>query len=450
MNGKTAILSVRIIGDAKNGIASFDQTLTAAERFERGIRRASQIAVIAILAIVAAALQLGQVASQFEQAQGGVVAVFGDQAAQVTALAQQAAQTTGLAEDEYSNMASIIGAQLRNMGVATDEQVARTSQLIAVGADLAATFGGPTSEAVAAISSLLRGERDPIERYGVSIKQVDIDARKAALGLAELTGDAEKAADMQATLSLLLDQTSTSTGMFAKEADTAAGQQARANAEWRNAQAALGFQLLPYMVQAAEAAADLAQWVGENEDLARNLAIGILILASAVLILRGAMAAATVAQWAFNVAAFANPVGLVVLLIIGILVLLGTIIYLVVTYWDTFEQAGVDAAIAVMNAMGQLIQIIQNVINALLEAIYWIQQFDIVGNAIRGAAGISFVPTNVQLPGAGATARGGASTSITNVFNVSGALDANGTAKAIAKVQRTDSRAVGSVGVGRV
>ena len=101
------------------------------------------------------------------------------------------------------------------------------------------------------MSSLLRGERDPIERYGVSIKQADVNARLAAMGLTGLEGEAAKAAERQATLALLTDQTSSALGQFERESDTAAGAQQRATAEWENAQAKLGEALLPTLVDLA-------------------------------------------------------------------------------------------------------------------------------------------------------------------------------------------------------
>src|SRR4029077_17622360 len=72
----------------------------------------------------------------------------------------------------------------------------QTDDLINLGADLAATYGGTTSEAVSALSALLRGERDPIERYGVSLKQADVDAQLLATGIKtakEATADYSKA-----------------------------------------------------------------------------------------------------------------------------------------------------------------------------------------------------------------------------------------------------------------
>ena len=60
------------------------------------------------------------------------------------------------------------------MGVAAGDLAPVTNDLVGLGADLAAQFGGSSADAVAALSSLLRGETDPIEKYGVAIKQADI------------------------------------------------------------------------------------------------------------------------------------------------------------------------------------------------------------------------------------------------------------------------------------
>jgi hypothetical protein len=108
------------------------------------------------------------------------------------------------------------------------------------GADMAATFGGTTAEAVQAISALLRGERDTIEKYGVSIKDADVKARILALGLDTSTTAAEKNAVAVASLNLLMEATADTAGQFAREADTLAGAQARMQARIEDGMAEFG------------------------------------------------------------------------------------------------------------------------------------------------------------------------------------------------------------------
>lgn len=185
-------------------------------------------------------------ASEFQQQTGAVQAIFGGADAQaILNFASTAAQDVGLARQQYQGFAAVVGAQLKNLGVPLDQVVGRTDDLITLGADLSAQFGGSTADAITAISSLLRGERDPIERYAVSLKQVDIDARKAELGLSGLTDEADKQATILATLDLLYEQTASSQGRFAAEADTFAGKQQRFDAALLDAQTKFGEELLP-------------------------------------------------------------------------------------------------------------------------------------------------------------------------------------------------------------
>jgi hypothetical protein len=188
-----------------------------------------------------------EAASRLQQAQGGVDAVFGKSAGVVTKYASTSADRLGLAGAEYRELATVAGAQLKNAGQSTDQAAKSTDGLITKAADLSATFGGSTKDAMEAISSLMKGETDPIEKYGVSIKQTDINARLAAEGHSKLTGSAKKTAEAQARLALLTEQTSDATGAFAKENDTLAGKQQRANAKMEDAKAKLGEALLPAM-----------------------------------------------------------------------------------------------------------------------------------------------------------------------------------------------------------
>lgn len=338
---KTAILAIKIIGDATSATRSMDSAGASATSMSKTMDKAAVGAGLALGALATVATMAGQAASELQQATGAVDSVFGAYASKVHEYALTAAEDVGLSKEAYSNLSAVLGSQLKNMGLDMDAVGPQSAELISLGADLSAMFGGTAADAVGALSSLLRGERDPIERYGVSIKQVDIDARKAAMGLSDLTGDADKAATTQATLALLMDQTSAAAGQFARESDTASGQQQRATAAWENAQAALGEQLLPAMTAAAQEAAKMAEWAGENSEFVTILAVVIGVLAVAVLAITAGMkvyaaaqGVATAATWASNVAWLANPITWIVLAIIVAAGLLVSIIVLIIQYHD--------------------------------------------------------------------------------------------------------------------
>ena len=191
-------------------------------------------------------------ASQLEQTSGAIESVFETRSAQIAEFARGAAQSTGLSQRAVQEMGAVIGAQLQGMGFAEDEAAEKTIELTKRAADMAATFGGTTADAIQAVSSLMRGERDPIERYGVSIKAADVNARILALGLDTSTTAAKKNAEAVAGLDLLMSATAATSGQFARESDTLAGTQQRLSANFENVRASLGTALLPSISRVAE------------------------------------------------------------------------------------------------------------------------------------------------------------------------------------------------------
>ena len=184
-------------------------------------------------------------AADLEQSIGAIDSVFAGSAGQMHQWAQSAATDVGLSANEFNELGTLIGSQLKNGGTAMDELAPKTQALISTGADLASMFGGTTSEAVEALSSALKGERDPIERYGVSLNQAKIDAEAAALGFGKVNGQFEQSAQQAATLSLITKQTADATGNFGRETDTLAHKQQVLNAQLANGKARIGTELLP-------------------------------------------------------------------------------------------------------------------------------------------------------------------------------------------------------------
>ena len=384
MAGKTAILSIKIIADGKQAGREFKDTNEQVGKFDDGLRKASVGAGIAVAAIAGVAVAAGNAASDLQQSTGAVESVFGQYADGIKANAEAAAQAVGLSKNSYNELASVLGAQLKNMGMPMDEVATQTEDLVGLGADLAATFGGSTADAVGALSSLLRGERDPIEKYGVSIKQADIAAKMAAMGLDGLEGEAAKAAETQAMLALLTEQTADAQGQFSRESDTAAGAQQRANAEWENAMAALGEGLLPVMAYFAGLLADVAQWVGENTELVITIAAVIGTMAAAILLVNGAITAyrtiatiATAAQIAWNVAMSANPLGLIILAIAAVV---AAIVFLI-TNWEQVKEV----AVAVW----------ETIVDWVMKAVEWLHLDDIINGIVKAFTWLKDVAADV-------------------------------------------------------
>lgn len=242
-------------------------------------------------------------ASDLQQSVGGVGAVFKKDVAQIEKSSRAASQALGLSRNEYNELASTLGSTLKNKGIKAF--TADTQKLIGVGADLSAQFGGSTQDAVNALSSAMRGEMDPIERYGVTLNQASLEAEAYSSGIVKRTKDTAgiKAAQnkaivaqrdynsavkehgknsdeamsaesrmiaaqsrlgklmegkkvqltdqqkAQAALSLITKQSADAQGAFGREADTLAGKRARLSASWTNLSATLGTHLLPLLTK---------------------------------------------------------------------------------------------------------------------------------------------------------------------------------------------------------
>ena len=206
--------SVTLRADTKPYQAAMRQASKATTEMDRAQEKAQRNADrweaigtasrVAGAGIAAGLLYATKAASNQEQALGALRAVFRTNTAAMEANAKSATKL-GLSTTEYAENAARLGGQLGNLGISQSDLGATTDDLIRKAADMAAQWGGPTSDAVQALGALMRGERDPIEQYGVTINDAMIQAEQAASGLDKT----------QATLKLLNDQLakSNSTGI---------------------------------------------------------------------------------------------------------------------------------------------------------------------------------------------------------------------------------------------
>jgi hypothetical protein len=246
-----AVLALKITGDSRDGVRALDDVDGASGRAGGALGKLAAGAGAALGALAVLGKAGFDAAAALEQSTGGVTAVFGDWAIDIEQAAAGADRALGLSKNSYQELATVLGSQLKNAGMNIGDVTAKTQELIGKGADMAAVFGGTTADAVSALSSALKGEMDPIERYGVSLNQSAIDAKLAAMGLDGLEGSAAQAAKTQAVLALVNEQSAQTMGAAAAESDTAASKMGQLSAMWENGKAALGEKLLPVFVDAA-------------------------------------------------------------------------------------------------------------------------------------------------------------------------------------------------------
>lgn len=255
-----------------------------------------------ILAAGAASLKY---ASDLEETKNKVNVVFGSMSTDIMQWSQNADQALGLSQQKALDAVGIFGAMGQAAGMNSEANLKWSESLVQLSADWSSFYNLNPTDALNAIQSALAGQYEPLRRLGVVINQATVEAKAMQMGLVEtsvdmtkLNGlmlDAEKAqakynqavawygensiqardagqalaeiqkriedttagttgqisdaARYQALYALLVEKSSAAQGDFARTADGAANQARIVQAQFENAAATLGQQLLPYWTQ---------------------------------------------------------------------------------------------------------------------------------------------------------------------------------------------------------
>ena len=192
-------------------------------------------------------------AGDIEQSIGAVDAVFKGSADRMHEYAATASSTVGISTNAYNELAAKLGASLKNGGTSIDELGEKTNGLIQLGADLSSLYGGTTAEAIDAISAALRGETDPIERYGISLNDAALTAKGLELGIKKVGGSFSTQEKQLITQALLFEQSTDAQGNFSRESDTFAHKMQVASARMEDMKTKIGSALLPTVVNLMDA-----------------------------------------------------------------------------------------------------------------------------------------------------------------------------------------------------
>jgi hypothetical protein len=276
-------VKVAVVGDARQLQKELQKAEKAVAGFGKNAKDSSEKLKSVFIggAVAFGAKQIIDSASQLEAAVGGTAAVFTTAAGEIDKFAKAAAETSGLSEKAARDLTSKLGASLQGAGMDAEQAAKQALFLTQTGADLAATLGGSTEEAVSALGGALRGEFDPLERFGIALKANDINAQAVAMGLADSESSVSAYAKQQATLALLTEKSAFAQGSFAKEATTAEGAAKIAGAQLQNTSADIGKSFLPIYTKAAEIVGTLAKAFGALPD---SVQVGVLAVGGAAVI----------------------------------------------------------------------------------------------------------------------------------------------------------------------
>jgi hypothetical protein len=178
--------------------------------------------------------------------------VFGDMAPQMESFAK-GAHEIGLSQKDAAKASVFLGSVLKQSGFGMEDVTEQSQKLVSLGVDLAATYGYDVQEALLGMTALFRGEYDPIEKFGVAMKQSEINAELTARQLDHLTGSERRNAEQVIRMELLYQRAADATGAFSGQSGNLFVEQKKLQAQFENMQATVGQQLLPVMGSLVEA-----------------------------------------------------------------------------------------------------------------------------------------------------------------------------------------------------
>ncbi len=195
--------------------------------------------------------------------------IFGGAAGAIQDAAEQMAEAFGTSKQEFMDSAVNFGAVFKGAGKSKEDAAGLGVALAKLGIDMAAFDDVSNAEAFGALSSALRGEFDPLERFRVFLSAAKIEEEALRAGLVKQGEALTESAKKQATLNLILAQTADAQGTAAREADQAGSKQKAIWGRISNAMADFGQSVAPLwntvLDVVASAMEGISGWLESNK-----------------------------------------------------------------------------------------------------------------------------------------------------------------------------------------
>lgn len=260
--------------------ANFDKDLDGlGDKFSKVGASASKFLT---LPIAAGFLAATNAASDLAEATNVTGLIFDQSRPKIEAFVKTTAEGLGQSERAAREATATFGGLLENLGLTESASADWSITLTTLASDLGSAFNKDPAVAVEAIGSAIRGETEPIRQFNVQLDAASVAAKAVELGLADSTTEVSNSARAQATLALIMQQTSAVQGDFANTADGLANQQRVLKARLEDTAASLGESLLPIALDVAGVAEDLISGFAGLPDPLQKSALAALGLVAAV------------------------------------------------------------------------------------------------------------------------------------------------------------------------
>ena len=245
-------IKIPIFADYDNkGVAEAEGAFEAFGTKVGNIAKTAALAVAAIgTAAAAGAYKAIGKASDLAEAQSKVNVIFGEDGAKyIQQFADRADVALGQSKQSVLDAAGTFGTFAKAAGLSGDFAAEFSMQFTTLASDLASFNNTSPEEAINAIGSALRGESEPLRKYGVMLNDAALKAEAAAQGIYNGIGPLNDRQKILAAEALIYKQTADAQGDFARTSDGLANKQRIFKAQLDNLVTTIGGKLLPIFMK---------------------------------------------------------------------------------------------------------------------------------------------------------------------------------------------------------
>jgi hypothetical protein len=259
----TERLQIIVTADGKGAAREFQQIGATAER-ELGrtedrikklssglVSSGSQMALAGGIA-TAGVFKLAQAAGNYEEAASAASVVFGEASESVEQFGRDAITSAGLSRRAAVDAAVTFGTFGKAAGLTGENLATFSTDLTQLAGDLASFRNTSTDEAITAIGAALRGESEPIRRYGVLLDDATLKQEALELGIYDGVGALTQQQKVLAAQAAIFEQTSDAQGDYNRTSESLSNQTKTFSAQLENLQVALGEGAVPVFSELLE------------------------------------------------------------------------------------------------------------------------------------------------------------------------------------------------------
>lgn len=247
-------IKIPIFADYDNkGVAEAEG---AFEAFGTKVGNIAKTAALAFLAIGTAAAAgaykaIGK-ASDLAESVSKIETIFGTGAQGISDFSKTAAKELGISEQSVYDAAGTFGVFGKAAGLGGKDLTDFSNNFTTLSADLASFNNTNPEDAMQAIGAALRGESEPLRRYGVMLDDAALKAEAMAQGIYDGKGPLTQQQKILAATGAIFKQTNDAQGDFAKTSGGLANQQRIFKAQLSNVVTTIGTKLLPIFMQVVD------------------------------------------------------------------------------------------------------------------------------------------------------------------------------------------------------